>query len=481
MNSIPEFLKKSVECNPKKTAIITQDQKYSYEEIDQMSSSVAQNLSNYPKNSVVSMMLENSIEFIITYLGILKSANIAHIIPPNISKTNLSNQIASAEPKCVISSKQYLIKLDEPKFNLDKLDITKISSEKNFDEKKINSNDFAYLIYTSGTTGKPKGIAITHANVLFSTKNIVDKLEYKKTDREILPLSLSHSFGLGCLHTGLYVGSTIILHKNSTNIENILNSISEYHATTLAAVPATLSKMVENYYGNTKLDCENLRLIITNTTTISENIIKKIMGVLKTGKIATYYGLTEASRSTFMVFDEKLGKYNSVGLPASNIEIKIESSDDLEKNGEICIKGPNVIESYWENEEMDRNIENGWLKTSDIGHLDEEGYLYLNGRIDDMINVGGEKVIPSEIEMVVNELEGIEEAVAVGIPHNTFGQVVKLFAKKNNESKIQESEIIGYCVKKLERYKVPVSIQFVDEFPRTEYGKIKRYKLKDLR
>ena len=91
MNSIPEFLKKSVECDPKKTAIITQDQKYSYEEIDQMSSSVAQNLSNYPKNSVVSMMLENSIEFVITYLGILKSANIAHIIPPNISKTNLKN------------------------------------------------------------------------------------------------------------------------------------------------------------------------------------------------------------------------------------------------------------------------------------------------------------------------------------------------------------------------------------------------------
>ena len=116
MNSIPEFLKKSVECNPKKTAIITQDQKYSYEEIDQMSSSVAQNLSNYPKNSIVSMMLENSIEFIITYLGILKSANIAHIIPPNISKTNLSDQITSAEPKCVISSKQYLIKFDEPKF-----------------------------------------------------------------------------------------------------------------------------------------------------------------------------------------------------------------------------------------------------------------------------------------------------------------------------------------------------------------------------
>ena len=480
MNSIPEFLKKSVECNPKKTAIITQDQKYSYEEIDQMSSSVAQNLSMYQKNSVVSMMLENSIEFITTYLGILKSTNIAHIISPNISKTNLNDQIISAKPKCIISSKQYLIKLDESKIELDRVDVAKISLEKSLDGEKINTSDFAYLIYTSGTTGKPKGIAITHANVLFSTRNIVDKLQYKKTDREILPLSLSHSFGLGCLHTGLYVGSTIILHKNSTNIENVLNSISEHQATTLAAVPATLSKMVENYYNNTKNACENLRLIITNSTTIPENTVKKIIEILKTGKIATYYGLTEASRSAFMVFDEKLGKYNSVGLPASNVEIKIESNDDSEKNGEICIKGPNVIESYWGNEEMNRNIENGWLKTSDVGHLDEEGYLYLDGRIDDMINVGGEKVIPSEIEMIVNELDGIEESIAIGMPHNTFGQVVKLFAKKTIESKIQKSEIIRHCVKKLERYKVPISIQFVDEFPRTEYGKIKRYELKDL-
>ena len=130
---------------------------------------------------------------------------------------------------------------------------------------------------------------------------------------------------------------------------------------------------------------------------------------------------------------------------------------------------------------MDRNIENGWLKTSDIGHFDEDGYLYLDGRIDDMINVSGEKVNPSEIEMIVNQMEGIEESVAIGISHETFGQVVKLFAKKTNQSNVEESEIIAFCIKKLERYKIPVNIQFIDEFPRTEYGKIKRHELKDLR
>ena len=483
MNTIPEFLEKTFQDNPNKIAIISDEQQYTYDKIDQMSSSVAQNLSNLPKNSVVSMMLENSIEFITTYLGILKSSNIAHIIPPNISKTNLNEQIISANPKCIISSNQHISKFNEQKLNLDVLDAEKISSGKEIDYYKndIKKNDYAYLIYTSGTTGKPKGIAVTHANVLFSTKNIVDVLQYKKSDREILPLPLSHSFGLGCLHTGLFVGSTIILHKNSTNIDNILNSILDNQATTLASVPATLSKMVENFYDKTKNNCKDLRLIITNSTAISENTVKKYLGILKMGKISTYYGLTEASRSSFMIFDKELEKYNSVGRAAPDVQIKIDYNDDLEKNGEIYIKGENVIDNYWKDEEMDRNIENGWLKTSDIGHFDEDGYLYLDGRIDDMINVSGEKVNPSEIEMIVNQMEGIEESVAIGISHETFGQVVKLFAKKTNQSNVEESEIIAFCVKKLERYKVPVNIQFIDEFPRTEYGKIKRHELKDLR
>ena len=480
MNSIPEFFKRSVKVNPKKTAVIIQEQEYSYEEIDQMSSSIAQNLSVYPSNSVLSMMLDNSIEFIITYLGILKTGKIAHIIPTNISKNNLTEQISSATPKCIITSKQYLSILE--KFEgVDILNIKEISLNKKFEEIKIETKKIAYLIYTSGTTGKPKGISITHANVLFTTKNIVDRLEYKKTDREILPLSLSHSFGLGCLHTALYVGSTIILHKNSTDIRKILESILENEATTLAAVPATLSKMVENFNNETNRMCKNLRLIITNSTKISENTVKSIMDVLNTGKIATYYGLTEASRSTFMIFNEQIEKYNSVGLPASGVEIKIDCKEKLGHIGEICIKGPNVIDSYWENVEMDKNIENGWLKTSDVGHLDNEGYLFLDGRVDDMINVGGEKVMPNEIELIVNELEGIEDAVALGMPHDTFGQVVKLFAKKSKNSEITKTDIMGHCVKKLERYKVPVIIEFIDEFPRTEYGKIKRYELRDLR
>ena len=261
-----------------------------------------------------------------------------------------------------------------------------------------------------------------------------------------------------------------------------MNSITRYHATTLAAVPTTLTKMVENFNDATKLTCENLRLIITNSTAIPELTVKKLKNIIKTGKLATYYGLTEASRSTFMIFNDITGKETSVGKPAQNVKIKIvNEADDPKKNGEIFIKGENVIEKYWNNEEMDHNIQNGWIKTSDMGYFDEDGYLYLTGRVDDMINVGGEKVFPNQIESVVKRLDGIDEAVVIGVSHDTFGEVAKLFVKKSQDSKIKESDIMEYCIKNLERYKVPTSIRFIEDFPQTEYGKIKRYALKDYK
>ena len=484
MNTIPDLLQNSVHDNSKKTAVISNEEEYSYKEIDDLSSSVSTNILQYPRNSVVSLMLENSLEFIVSYLGILKVGKIAHIIPPNISKENLTEQIKSANTTCLISSKGYASKLNSELINFDVLEANEILSKHKVKaiDNYSNPDDFAYLIYTSGTTSKPKGIGITHKKSLFTTNNIVNILGYKNSDIEVLPLSLSHSFGLGCLHTALFVGSTIILHKNAIDVENVLNSITCYHATTLAAVPATLTKMVENFNNQTKLTCENLRLIITNSTAIPELTVKKLKNIIKTGKLATYYGLTEASRSTFMVFNDITGKEASVGKPAQNVKIKIVNEmDDPKKNGEIFIKGENVIEKYWKNEEMDHNIQNGWIKTSDMGHFDEDGYLYLTGRVDDMINVGGEKVFPNQIESVVKRLDGIDEAVVIGISHDTFGEVAKLFVKKSQDSKIKESDIIEHCIKNLERYKVPTSIRFIEDFPQTEYGKIKRYALKDYK
>ncbi len=346
------------------------------------------------------------------------------------------------------------------------------------DQENSISSEYAALIYTSGTTAIPKGSLIKHSNILFTTENIVKVLECVSDDVHIVPLSLSHSFGLGCLHTSLYSGSTIILHKNTINPLDLLKSINEYNASTLAAVPPTLAKLLKNFRNDFVENCKRLRLIITNSTAVNEQTVKEILRLFPLTKFATYYGLTEASRSTFMIFNGKSGKENSVGIPAPGVEIKVVGDDGKEaKEGEICIRGKNVIERYWNNIRDKDKFEEGWLKTGDVGRFDEEGYLYLLGRKDNLINVGGEKVMPDEIEKIVKSISGIVDAVAVGVDDELFGKIVKMFVI-TDDPKLDSLTIMNYCIKNLERYKVPTKIEFVKNLPKTEYGKVQRFLLR---
>ena len=172
--------------------------------------------------------------------------------------------------------------------------------------KTTNENNYAYLIYTSGTTSIPKGVGITHSNALFTTNNIVNVLKYTSSDIDVMPLPLYHSFGLGCMHTTFFVGSTLILHQNATDLNQLADSISYHNASTFSSVPSTLSKLLETFSTDKMNDIfSNLRLIMTNSTSIPENTVKQFEQILKSGNLATYYGLTEASRSTFMIFDKK--------------------------------------------------------------------------------------------------------------------------------------------------------------------------------
>ncbi|MBC8250223.1 MAG: acyl--CoA ligase [Candidatus Nitrosopelagicus sp.] len=476
MTLISDFLENSSRNFPKKTALIYKDTKYTYQELQNEVKKKSLFFSKFQKNSVISLLFENSPEFIISYLGILKSACVAHIVPPNISTSNLREQIISTNPVSIVSSHELFPKLsiiENPK--IEQIEYSEIKS-RYAEERTADVLDYAYLIYTSGTTSKAKGVPITHQNSVFTTNNIVKILNYNNSDIDVLPLPLSHSFGLGCLHTSICVGSTLILHKNMINTAEIFSSMNEYSATTFAAVPASLTKLTKYQLSEITDVFKNLRLIMTNSTSIPSNTIKEYKKILEHGIIATYYGLTEASRSTFMIFDND-EKFNSVGTPPDQVEIRINNETNSE-SGEIWIKGPNVIQKYWNNPEADSNLENNWLRTGDLGKLDENGYLYLLGRLDDIINIGGEKLLPQDIESVVKVLSDVEEAVAIPMKHETFGNTVKLLIKKTNYSKITKTEILSYCIKNLERYKIPTKIEFVDDFPKTSYGKIKRFMLK---
>ena len=275
MNTVADFLNNSYRTNPDKIAIIDNDSKLTYSELHEEANNFSSFLNKFPKNSVVSLLFDNTREFVISYLGTINSGCIAHLIPTGISQKNLIDQISSAKPKLVLASENHFSKIAEIESeNIEKLRFSEVKKT-SYQDRKPQPSDYAYLIYTSGTTSSPKGVPVTHSNCVFTTANIVRTLQYSQDDIDVLPLPLSHSFGLGCLHTSFYVGSTLIIHK-TTEIPQILDSIKNYHASTLAAIPSTLSKIVSNSFSDSSNILSNLRLIITNSTFLPPETTKKL-------------------------------------------------------------------------------------------------------------------------------------------------------------------------------------------------------------
>ena len=201
MKTINKFLIESCEANPQKLALIDDNSKFTFSELEEKVNKFSSFLNQFQKKSVISLLFENTSEFVISYLGIINSGCIAHLIPNGISQSNLQKQISSAQPKIILSSDSYFSKIKDIELeNLQKLkysDVKETSSE----IRTPTPDDYAYLIYTSGTTSTPKGVPIKHSSCDFSTRNITKTLQYSKNDVDLLPLQLSHSFGLGCLHT----------------------------------------------------------------------------------------------------------------------------------------------------------------------------------------------------------------------------------------------------------------------------------------
>ena len=414
--NIINFLENCVEKYPTKIALVDEERNLTFQQLYQEVQNFSSRIAFLNKN-VISLVAENSLSFIIGYLGIINSGKIAHLIPSEISEFNLLNQIRSADSEAIICSNTAKKNLNYTSVKIPLFEFSEIKSQSASDGNNFKVNDLAYLIYTSGTTSEPKGVAVSHAMTEFTTKNIVKELGYSNSDVDVLPLPMYHSFGLGCFHTSLCVGSTLVLLKNANNLECVLESLKKYNATTLAAIPATLTKFLKfdrsvlvNYFAN-------IRLVITNSTLVPKNTVQNFKQILKKGNLATYYGLTEASRSTFMIFDKNNGREESVGRAAPGVEIKIVNENN--NDGEIWIKGNNVIKKYWNNVKADKNIVDGWLQTGDIGYF-EDGYLFLKGRNDDMINVGGEKITPYEIEEVVKQIPGVDDVAAFGIEQSSL-------------------------------------------------------------
>lgn len=483
MKSIHEILDNSARKYPHKSAIVFDDFRLSFDELlkktEFLSNFIQEKISS---GNVISILFENSPFFIISYFSVLKSGCIAHIIPPSISDFNLKEQIKETNPEMILSNTSF-----EQKLNRTELIKKTFFVENDSKLPESNNNDFygnsfnetSSIIFTSGTTSKPKGVKLTHKNVLTATSNIVKMINLQPNDIEINSLSLSHSFGLGCLHAIFMQGATSLIFKNTINLKEILKNGKHENATGFVGVPATFYQILNSF---TELfsSISSIHYLLTNTAPMKKEYILQVTNLFPKANFYTYYGLTEASRSTFLLFNKNKNKLESVGKTAPGVEIKILDNDGITISnnhiGEIFIKGDHVIKNYWNNSKADQSIEDGWLKTGDLGYFDSDGFLFLKSRKDDLINVGGEKFTPEEVELVIKEIPEISDVVVIGIPHEIFGQLPIAFVVTNNE--ITSTQIINHCSKKIERYKIPHKILFLDVIPKTDSGKIKRNALK---
>jgi long-chain acyl-CoA synthetase len=339
----------------------------------------------------------------------------------------------------------------------------------------------ADLLYTTGTTGRKKGVVLTQANILAAARNITAFMGHGPEDVEVVPLPLSHSFGLGRLRSLALTGHTLVLEPGVGSGATVVKRILDLRATGLAMVPAgfdILRRVTGDALGQART---HLRYIEIGSAPIQPETRQWLADLLPDTRICHHYGLTEASRAAFTEYHADVHKPGTAGRAAPNVEIAIcdESGRPLPPGepGQVVVRGGMVMREYWKQPDLTREafcLEG--LKTGDIGYLDDGGYLFLIGRHGDMINVGGRKVAPEEIETLLCQLEGVRDAGCVGEPDELLGECVKAYLVADRE--IGRREVAAFLRPRLEECKIPRTVERIANIPRTASGKIQRQLLR---
>jgi long-chain acyl-CoA synthetase len=342
-------------------------------------------------------------------------------------------------------------------------------------------NPLALIMYTSGATGVPKGVCLSHANLQHTIGSITRWARIEEGDRELTTLSLTHSFGLA--HSQVYwtAGGTLFLEERLQDIPRILDRISRCRITSFPGTPGGFRMILNQFPELFARNARGLKYIVVNSAPMAREHIERMLDLLPDTRVYMYYGLTEASRSSYICYNEHRDKLETVGRPTPGTEICVGSpaAPLVDEPGEILIRGPHLTSGYWG---MDSApfFTDDWFRTGDMGIMDSDGFLTWQGRLKEQINVDGLKLTPMEVETVLMEHVHVADCAVVGIPDEITGETVAAFVvPRGRPDKRLEIDIRKYCKSRLEIYKVPTKIVFIEEIPRTDAGKTMRISLKD--
>lgn len=349
---------------------------------------------------------------------------------------------------------------------------------------EVDADDLHRLMYTSGTTSRPKGVMITHGNLIW--KNIAHVVEFGMTVEDIGLVCgpLYHVGALDLTSTSIiYAGGSLVIHRKF-DAEAVVSEIERSGVTNIWLAPSMINAIV-NLEGIDEWDLSSVRFIIDGGEKMPEPLIKRLGDIFPSAWFADAYGLTETvSGDTFLDKRHTLEKLGSVGKPCLHLEVDIwdEEGNSLPLNaeGEIVLRGPKVCKGYWRNQEAtEEALRGGWFHTGDLGYLDEDGFLYIVDRLKDMIVSGGENIASSEVERVLYEHQDVLEAAVVARSDERWGEVPVAFVVLREGSQTTGDDLIEGCLQELAKFKVPKVVHFVDELPRNPSGKILKRTLRE--
>lgn len=505
---VNDFLEKSAKIFPNKIALICQSGRYTYSEIDDLSNKLAKVLilEGLQKGDRVAIYLENSFEAVIAIFAILKAGGVFVIVNPTMKLHKLLYILNNCRTRAIfVFGRTYnefkKICQEVPslgfsifcgkKNTINKSNLTKKLLFFQDTYRSLTTNllipqnidiDLAAIIYTSGSTGDPKGVMMTHLNIVSAATSITQYLDNTDKDIIINVFPLSFDYGLYQVFMAFKMGATLILEKSFPYPYALVNTILKEKVTGLPIVP-TLAAILLKLETLKKHNFDHLRYISNTAAHLPLSYVKQMRRVFPKTKIYLMYGLTECKRVSYLPPDQIDIRPNSVGKSMPNVETYIIKEDGERaapgEVGELVVRGSNVMKGYWEMpEETDRMLRPGlnlWgkiLYTGDLFKMDEENYLYFVGRKDDIIKSRGEKVSPKEIENVLCSMNGVVEAAVIGVPDEILGQAVKAIIVPSDDITLTKKDVLSYCSRHLENFMMPKFVEFHSSLPKISSGKI---------
>lgn len=355
-------------------------------------------------------------------------------------------------------------------------------TELNGSDKTLSTDNIAEILFTTGTTGNPKGVCLSYDNVYASAVNINGYIGNTADDVELLALPICHSFGMGRIRCNLILGATLVILDNFANVRAFLKAIEQYCVTGFGVVPGAWAYIRKISGTRIAKYADQIRYIEIGSAAMPMEAKKELLSLFPYTMICMHYGLTEASRNCFLEFHD-IEHLGSVGKPVCDkVDVKIIDLEGREvepgKEGELCVKGNMVMARYLRDEDNAYAFYGEYFRTGDCGYKDADGYIYLLGREKELINVGGEKVSPMEVEDAVISL-GVGDCVCVPMKDEKgiMGELVFCYILKGSTTMTFE-EIAEKLSHKLEVYKRPVAYGWIDKIPMTASGKKQRLQIK---